>query len=257
MTFIDTHTHLYSPEFDEDRTEVVRRAREAGAELLLLPNVDEASIGPMLRLCAEHPGFCRPMMGLQPEEIPENPAPLLDRMEQRLRAGGYAAVGEVGIDLYWDRSRCALQTEVFRRQAGWAVRYGLPLVIHCRNAHREVMSVLRPLASQLRAGGVFHCFGGTIDEAQEILALPDFYLGIGGVVTFKKSTLPAVLHAAVPLERIVLETDAPYLTPVPHRGKRNEPAYLPHVIAKLADLYECSPEDVARITTANARRLFP
>lgn len=256
MQFIDTHTHIYGPEFDDDREEVVRRAREAGAAQLLLPNVDEASIDPMLRLCAAHPDLCRPMMGLQPEELPADPAPLLDRMERLLAGGGYAAVGEVGIDLYWDDSRRDEQVEAFRRQAGWAVRFGLPLVIHCRKAHREVMSVLRPMAAKLRAGGVFHCFGGSADEAREVLELPGFCLGIGGVLTFKKSTLPDVLREAVPLERIVTETDAPYLTPVPHRGKRNEPAYVPHIIDKLAEVYALPPEEVARVTTQNARRLF-
>lgn len=256
MTFIDTHTHIYGEEFDADRDEVVGRAREAGAELLLLPNVDEASIGPMLALCEKYPDLCRPMMGLQPEEVGDNPTPLLDRMEGLLRTGRYAAVGEVGIDLYWDTSRREQQIAAFRRQAGWAAEMGLPLVIHCRNAHREVMDVVRPLADRLTAGGIFHCFGGTADEAREVLALPGFCLGIGGVVTFKKSTLPEVLRAVVPLERIVLETDAPYLTPAPHRGKRNEPAYIPHIIGKLAEVYGCSPEHVAEVTTRNARQLF-
>lgn len=255
--FIDTHTHIYAEEFDADRAEVVARARAAGAEALLLPCIDEASIAPMLQLCADHPRFCFPMMGLQPEELPADPWPLLRKMKDLLTAPNapYVAVGEVGIDLYWDATRRAGQMEVFKEEAEWACALNLPLVIHCRAAHEEMLSVLRPLRERLH-GGIFHCFGGTVEEARALLDFPDFFLGIGGVVTFKKSTLPAVLHAAVPLSRIVVETDAPYLTPAPHRGKRNEPAYIPFILEKLADIYETTTAEVARTTTENARRLF-
>ena len=255
MHFIDTHSHIYGEEFDEDRDAVVQRAVDAGAEYILLPNIDANSVGPMLALCDDYPTLCRPMMGLHPTELPDDPKPLLDQMEQMLTTGKFIAVGEVGVDLYWDASRREEQMEVFRRQAEWSIRYGLPLVIHSRSAHLELMEVLTPLKAQL-PGGIFHCFGGTAEEARELLTFPGFVLGIGGVVTFKKSTLPAVLKDCVPLERIVLETDAPYLAPTPHRGKRNESSYIPLVIEKLAEVYDTTPEHVAEVTTATARRLF-
>lgn len=266
MQFIDTHTHIYGEEFDADRREVVGRALEAGAAYLLLPNVDEASIAPMMELCREFPGICHPMMGLQPEELPADPWPLIATMERLLRENlaaqttsqdvpRYVAVGEVGIDLYWDASRREEQIAVFRREVEWAVELRLPLVIHCRAAHRDLCDVLQSYRDQL-SGGIFHCFGGTEQEARELLAFPGFFLGIGGVLTFKKSTLPDVLAAAVPIDRVVVETDAPYLTPVPYRGKRNEPAYIPYIIEKLAAVYATTPDEVARVTTKNARTLF-
>lgn len=254
-SFIDTHSHIYGEEFDEDRDAVIRRAVEAGAQHILLPNIDANSVGPMLALCDEYPALCRPMMGLHPTELPDDPTPLLDQMEQMLATGHFIAVGEVGVDLYWDASRREEQMEVFRRQAEWSIRYRLPLVIHSRSAHAELMEVLRPLRDEL-CGGIFHCFGGTADEARELLTFPGFVLGIGGVVTFKKSTLPAILHDVVPLERIVLETDAPYLAPTPHRGKRNESSFIPLIIEKLAEVYATTPQHVADVTTATARALF-
>ena len=266
MQFIDTHTHIYGEEFAADRSEVVSRAVAAGATHLLLPNVDEQSIEPMLDLCREFPDVCFPMMGLQPEELPADPWPLVEKMERLLRESvstktpsadvpRYVAVGEVGLDYYWDSSRREEQIAVFRREVEWAVELRLPLVIHCRSAHRDLCDVLQPYRDKL-SGGIFHCFGGSAEEARELLSFPNFFLGIGGVVTFKKSTLPDVLRDAVPLDRVVVETDAPYLTPVPYRGKRNEPAYIPYIIDKLADIYSVSPEEVACQTTQNARRLF-
>lgn len=259
MTFIDTHTHIYTEEFDADRTDVIERARHAGATALLLPNIDEASIEPMMALCNAHPDLCHPMMGLHPTELPADPSPVLDRMEAMLSEGtrAFVAVGEVGLDFYWDDSRRDEQIAVFERQIAWAERYGLPLVIHSRSAHRDLVDTLLPHREQLIRGGVFHCFGGTADEAGELLeTFPGFYLGIGGVVTFKRSSLPEVLAAEVPLERLLTETDAPYLAPVPYRGKRNEPAYIPMVLARLADIYHITMEAAAEITTQNARRLF-
>ena len=256
MDFIDTHTHIYDEAFRDDVDQVVERARAAGAKRLLLPCIDEACIEPMLELVARYPELCFPMMGLQPEELPEDPWPLLDRMEEKFKSCKYVAVGEVGIDLYWDTSRRDEQVEVFRHEVAWAVKYDLPIVIHCRNAHRLLCDVLSERRDELHRGGIFHCFGGTEEEARELLSFPNFYLGIGGIVTFKKSTLPDVLSSTVPLSRIVVETDAPYLTPVPYRGKRNEPAYIPHIIQRLADIYATTPEQVAAITTQNAERLF-
>lgn len=256
MEFIDTHTHIYGEEFLADIDDVIARARQAGALRLMLPNVDEASIEPMFALCERYPDLCFPMMGLQPEELPADPEPLLRRMEDILRTRPVKAVGEVGIDLYWDASRREEQIRVLRREVEWAVAYALPLVIHCRAAHRDLCDTLSIYKERLTRGGIFHCFGGTAEEARELLAFPGFCLGIGGVLTFRKSALPDVLAEAVPLERIVVETDAPYLTPVPHRGERNEPAYIPFVLQKLADVYGVSVDEVARTTTRNAEKIF-
>lgn len=256
--YIDTHSHIYTEEFDADRADVIRRARQAGARALLLPNIDEPSIEPMLQACRQWEGFCFPMLGLHPTELPDDPQPVLNRMEQMLKEEGnpYVAVGEVGIDLYWDDSRREEQIRVFRLQAEWAVRYGLPLMVHSRSAHRDLVETLRPLAAGLT--GVFHCFGGTADEADELLrTFPSFVLGIGGVVTFKKSTLPEVLRTVVPPDRIVVETDAPWLAPTPHRGTRNEPAYIPLVIEKLSAVYERPAEEVETVLMQTTRRIFP
>jgi len=232
MSFIDTHTHLYAEEFDVDRAAVVERAVEAGAVKLLLPCIDEASIEPMLQMQRDYPDLCFAMMGLQPEELPDDPDALLDRMEQRLDTEDYIAVGEVGLDYYWDASRKEEQCRVFEREMHWAIDRRLPLVIHCRSAHNDLLRIMRPERGHL-SGGIFHCFSGSPELAQELLRFPDFYLGIGGVVTFKNSKLGETLRTAVPLERLVVETDAPYLAPTPHRGQRNEPAYIPLVIARL------------------------
>ena len=258
MHYIDTHTHIYGPEFTADLTDIVRRAQEAGAQMLLLPNIDEASIQPMMELCQKYPNLCRPMMGLHPTELPENPQPLLKRMEEMLTNPDhpFVAIGEVGIDLYWEQSRRDEQIATFRQQAEWARRFHLPLMVHSRAAHRELVDTLLPLKDELT--GVFHCFGGTADEAEELLhTFPGFVLGIGGVLTFKKSKLPAVLRTTVPLNRIVVETDAPYLTPHPYRGQRNEPAYIPLVIAKLAETYECPIEEVEQTLIDTTLRVFP
>lgn len=259
MNFIDTHTHLYTEEYDADRHEVVERARAAGATALLLPNIDEASIAPMMQMCADYPDLCRPMMGLHPTELPEgDTTPLLQRMEALLAAEPqrFVAVGEVGLDFYWDRSRAEEQLQVFERQIEWAERFNLPLMVHSRSAHRELVNTLMPHEEKLRSG-VFHCFSGSQEEAEELLRrFPRFMLGIGGVLTFKKCKLPDTLRAVVPLERIVLETDAPYLAPTPHRGKRNESAYIPLVIEKLAEIYATTPEEVAQITTHNVQTTF-
>lgn len=261
MEFIDTHCHIYGEEFDADRAEVVQRAVEAGASALMLPNIDARSIGAMMTLCRQFPALCHPMMGLHPTELPAEPTPVLEMMEQfiaddrKLPQPMLKAIGEVGVDLYWDASRREEQMAVFHRQALWSCRYGLPLVVHSRSAHAELMEVFSPLRNRL-CGGVFHCFGGTEEEARELLGFENFVLGIGGVVTFKKSPLPQVLQRCVPLERIVIETDAPYLAPTPHRGKRNEPAFLTFVIQRLAEVYATSPETVASVTTDTAKRIF-
>ena len=179
--FIDTHCHLYAEEFDEDRHEVVERARQAGAEWLLLPNIDANSLGPLVSTCDEWPDLCRPMLGLHPTALPPDPQPLLDRMEQllALTTSPFVAVGEVGVDLYWDSTRREEQMDVFRRQAEWSIRFNLPLIIHSRSAHAELLEVLTPFKDEL-PGGIFHCFGGSAREAEELLAFDRFFLGIGG-----------------------------------------------------------------------------
>lgn len=253
---IDTHSHIYGPEFDEDRELVVQRAQRAGVECMLLPNINEESIVPMLSLCHSFPGYCYPMMGLHPEDVTDDYLQVLNRMEERLKdpSHPYVAVGEVGLDFYWDASRSRQQIDAFSRQIEWAVQYKLPLMIHSRSAHSELVQIIRQYASE-ELTGVFHCFGGTLEEAQELLTFNNFVLGIGGVSTFKKSSLLQVLQA-VPLQRIVLETDSPYLAPVPYRGKRNEPAYVAEVMRKVAEIYNVSPHDVENVTNANVKRVF-
>ena len=281
--FIDTHSHLYDEAFDTDRDEVISRARNAGAIKVFLPNINAATVEPMLSLAQQNPGFLYPMIGLHPEDIGDDWNTVLDDMEALLAEPEhpFIAVGEVGLDYYWDRSRYEEQQQVFARQIDWAVRYRLPLMIHSRKAHRELVTVLKnslnhnpsslnpPLGAMRRftleepspvAGqhGVFHCFSGSEEVAEELLStFPGFMLGIGGVLTFKNSHLGEVLRNVVPLSRIVLETDAPYLAPAPHRGKRNEPALIPHVVERLADIYGVSAEEVAAETTQNALNTFP
>lgn len=253
---IDTHSHIYEPEFDEDRELVIQRARQAGVERILLPNINEESIEPMLSLCRSYPGYCYPMMGLHPEDVADDYSQVLDRMEDLLKdaAHPYVAIGEVGLDFYWDASRSLQQIDAFTRQIEWGIRYKLPLMIHTRSAHTELVRTIRQYASEGLIG-VFHCFGGTLEEAQELLTFDGFVLGIGGVLTFKKSPLPEVLKV-VPLQRIVLETDSPYLAPIPYRGKRNETAYVVEVMNKLAEIYNVSAQEVENVTNANVKRVF-
>ena len=253
---IDTHSHIYGEEFDEDRSSAVERARQAGVEAILLPNINMDSIRPMLNLCSEHPGFCYPMMGLHPEDVRDDYSKVLDMMYEEVNSAGnrYIAIGEVGLDFYWDETYRSQQIEAFERQVCWARDFNLPLVIHTRSAHRELVDVMKDHRNDALTG-IFHCFGGTQEEAEELLTFEGFVLGIGGVVTYKKSTLPDVLRN-VPLERIVLETDAPYLAPMPHRGKRNESAFVADTMKRIAEIYEMEPSEVDKVTTATAKRLF-
>ena len=253
---IDTHSHIYEPVFDADREEVVVRARQAGVECILLPNINAQSIGQMLDMCRRNPGYCFPMLGLHPEDIGEDYVQMLADMKALLDAPGhpYVAIGEVGLDYYWDKSKVKEQDEVFRTQIEWAIEYRLPLMIHCRSAHRRLVETMSEYRDEALSG-VFHCFGGTAEEALELLQFPGFMLGIGGVVTYKNSPLPKTLQS-VPLERIVLETDAPYLTPVPYRGKRNESAYVVEVLRKVAYIYNVSEQEAESVTNSNAKRIF-
>lgn len=254
--FVDTHTHLFTSEFDGDRDAVVQRALDAGVAALCLPAINEGAIEPMLAMCDAYPGICYPMMGLHPTDVEKGYMDVLDRMYALLKSSGrFIAVGEVGLDFYWDDTMKREQQDAFRRQVEWACELNLPLAIHSRSAFDELYAIMDEYRSR-GLHGVFHCFSGSEDEAHKLLSFDGFYLGIGGVVTYKKSTLPAVL-SAVPLERIVLETDSPYLAPVPQRGKRNESSYIPHIATFLANIYGCAVEDVAAITSANARKLFP
>lgn len=249
---IDTHSHIYGPEFDDDRAEVLQRARLAGVDKVLLPNINEESIARMLQVAKEYPDMCYPMMGLHPEDVKEDWAQVLDRMEMQL--DGMIAVGEVGLDFYWDTTFRKEQIEAFERQICWAVERNLPLVIHMRKAEQELLEVMEHHKSDgLR--GVFHCFGGSKETASRMLKHEGFVLGIGGVVTFKNSRLAETLRH-VPLDRIVLETDAPYLAPVPYRGKRNEPSYVAHVARFLSDIYNVSEEDVNDVTNLAVKRVF-
>lgn len=256
IDFVDTHTHLFVEEFDGDRDAAVLRAIEAGVRRLCLPCIDLSSVVPMLQMCERHAGVCFPMMGLHPTEVADDYLCRLEQMHSLLASDDrFIAVGEVGIDLYWDTSRKAQQLDAFERQIIWARNKRLPLVIHSRNAFGELYATMdRHRGEGLT--GVFHCFSGTADEARSLLGFDGFMLGIGGALTYKKSTLPATLAKAVPLERIVLETDSPYLAPVPHRGKRNESAYVPRVAEFLAGIYGVTMEHIADVTTANAERIF-
>lgn len=253
---IDTHSHIYEPVFRADREDVIMRAKQAGVELILLPNINAESIEQMLDLCYRYPDYCFPMMGLHPTDIEEDYKQVLIDMEALLKAPDqpYIAIGEVGLDYYWDKSKAKEQEEVFRVQIEWAIKYHLPLMIHSRSAHRQLVTAISEYKGE-EISGVFHCFGGTTDEALELLQFPGFALGIGGVVTYKNSPLPETL-ASVPLERIVLETDSPYLAPVPYRGKRNESSYLAEVLQKVAQIYNVSEKQAESVTNNNARRIF-
>lgn len=254
MYFIDTHTHLYSTEFDSDRTEMVENAIKAGVKKLLLPNIDVASIDPMYELCKQFPANCFPMMGLHPGYVTENWEQDLVIIRKALDENKHIAVGEIGMDFYWDKTFIEEQKKAFRIQIEWAKEFNLPIVIHARDAFDEIFEILDEL-NDVNLTGVFHCFTGTDEQVQKIQSYGGFYFGIGGVLTYKKSDLPLVL-VDIPLEQILLETDAPYLPPTPHRGKRNESKFLLHVAEKVAEVKNCSLIEVARITSENAQQLF-
>jgi TatD DNase family protein len=252
---IDTHSHLFVEEFNEDLPEVIRRAQEAGVTHVFMPNIDDTTVEDMLRVCADYPGYCYPMLGFHPTSVDGDVMHKVRKMKERLVEGHpYIAIGEVGLDLYWDKTWLKEQEAVLDEQIQWALEWDLPLVIHCREAFPELFRILTPYKdTDLR--GVFHSFTGTTGEALELMAYPHFMVGINGVVTFKKSNLPEVLKE-VPLDRLVLETDSPYLAPVPFRGKRNESAYVVRVAARLAELYGIEIGNVERKTAENALKVF-
>lgn len=253
MNFIDTHTHLYAEEFDADRNTVIQGCLENGITKLYLPNVDSESIPRMLQLEKDYPGMCIPMMGLHPCSVKENYKEELAIVKEWLGKRKFAAIGEIGIDLYWDKTFIEEQKETFRLHIQWALEYSLPIVIHCREAFDEIYEVLASIP-QLPPG-IFHCFSGNLEQANKVIALGGFKLGIGGVLTFKNSGLDKVIEQ-IDMKHLVLETDSPYLAPVPYRGKRNESTYLRIIARKLAEIKQMSLEEVAEITTANAREIF-
>lgn len=251
---IDTHSHIYSEEFDSDRIEVIQRAKDIGVQYVILPNVDSETLSRMLQLEAEYPEFCYAAIGLHPTSVKENFEVELALVESELKRRDWIAIGEIGIDLYWDRTFLDNQVKAFQKQIIWALEYKLPVIIHVRNSFKETMDALIPFKNR-GLTGVFHSFVGTIEEAQEILAFGGFKLGINGIVTFKNSGLDKVI-AQIDLRNILLETDSPYLTPAPHRGKRNESAYTQLVARKLAEVYNCLLAEIDEQTTLNARELF-
>jgi TatD DNase family protein len=253
MTIIDTHCHLYSAEFDTDIDAVIQRAAAEGVEQFYLPGIDSESIDAMLSLEARYPGKCISMMGLHPCYVKENYQQELDIVADWLSKRKFAAVGEIGLDYYWDKTFAAQQVLAFKTQIEWSIQYNLPIAIHTRNATQETIELVQQYVSK-GVRGIFHCFGGSYETAQSIIRA-GFYLGIGGVLTYKKAGLAEVLEK-IDLQHMVLETDAPYLTPVPYRGKRNESSYLTYIIAKLAEVKKCSVEEIAAITTANAKKIF-
>lgn len=256
MKIIDTHSHLYDKAFSDDLDAVVERAKQCGVEKVFLPNENLTTLPAVLRLAASDACFFYPMIGLHPTELRTGYQEVLDEMEVKLGDGGsFIGIGEVGLDYYWDKTFYKEQQEAFRRQAEWAVRYDLPLMIHFRAAQRELLDLLAPFKSKgLR--GVFHCFGGTEQDARELLDYEGFKLGIGGILTFKKSALVAVLPK-IPIERVVLETDSPYLAPVPFRGRRNESAFICYTLERMAEIYGVTVEEVAWRTYENALETFP
>ena len=256
MKYIDTHTHIDGTEFDADRAEVISRAKAAGVTKMFVPAIDLKSVDTVLRVCRDNSGFAYPMIGLHPEEVKEDWQEQLHAMRQMLQdSHPFIAIGEVGLDYYWSREYADEQLEAFEEQVKWSIETRLPLMIHCRKAQNEMVALLRKYKDQL-PGGVFHCFTGNVHEAEELMTFPRFVLGIGGVSTFKSSHLREDLPAAVPLDRIVLETDSPYMAPVPLRGQRNESAFLPHVIKTLAASYGVSEDEVAQTTTRTALAVF-
>lgn len=252
---IDTHSHLFLEEFAEDLEAVIERAQIAGVSHIFMPNIDSTTIESLLGVCSRYENYCFPMIGLHPTSVNENYHSELDVVLRELKSDKkYVAIGEVGMDLYWDKTYEKEQAAVLSKQLEWALDFNLPVVIHCRDAFDSICEVLRKFSgSSLR--GIFHSFTGTAAEAMYLMEHFDFLLGINGIVTFKKSTIPDVLKV-IPLEKIVLETDSPYLAPVPCRGRRNESANVKYVLLKVAEIYGKTPEEVAKITSESALKVF-
>lgn len=254
MILTDTHTHLYSEQFNDDIDTVIKNSIDKGITRLFLPNIDSSSIDGMMKLGTDYPDNCFPMMGLHPTSVGENYKEELALIEDWMNKQKFCAFGEIGIDLYWDKTFFKEQQEAFRFQIELAKKYELPFVIHCRDAFDEIFEILDEL-NDAKMRGIFHCFTGTVEQANHIINYGDFKIGIGGVVTFKNSGLDKVVEQ-IDLKHLVLETDSPYLAPAPFRGKRNESTYLYTIAEKVADIYNISIEEVAEITTANSKEVF-
>ena len=253
MNLIDTHCHLYSEEFEKDIDTVIERARAEGVTKFYLPAIDSSCLEAMLLLEQKYPNECIAMMGLHPCYVKENYKQELAIVQTQLAQRNFTAIGEIGLDFYWDKTFTTQQYEAFELQMQWALDKQLPIVIHTRNAMQETLERVKPFAAK-GLKGIFHCFSGSYESAKQIVDM-DFLLGIGGVITYKNAGLPEALKN-IPIDYLVLETDAPYLTPVPFRGKRNESSYLKYIVEKLADVKEISIEALAAITTSNAEKLF-
>lgn len=252
---VDSHSHLFLEEFSDDLPLVIARARAAGVSHIFMPNIDSTTIGPLLSVCNTYKGYCFPMIGLHPTSVNADYEKELAVVESYLQqTHDFVAIGEIGLDLYWDKTYLKEQLMAFEQQVEWALNYNLPIVIHSREAFEYIYKVLAPY-KKTPLTGVFHSFTGTAGEAARLMEFEGFKIGINGVVTFKKSSLPEALKE-IPLERIVLETDSPYLTPVPNRGKRNESAYLKDILLKVAEIYGQPVEKVAELTSENALNLF-
>ena len=254
MQFVDTHCHLDGEEFREDLEAVITRAREAGVAAIGIPGINLQSLDTVIDVCHRYPNYCYPMLGLHPEDVKADWREVLERIKAAITPE-VIAIGEVGLDYYWSREFEKEQLKAFEEQVRWAVELQLPLMIHCRKAQNEMVAIIKKYQKDL-PGGVFHCFTGNEHEAEELLQFDRFVLGIGGVSTFKKSHLPEVLPAVVPLDRIVLETDSPYMAPVPKRGERNEPAYVAYVLKRLAEAYGVSEEELAQKTNDNCKKVL-
>ena len=256
ISFTDTHTHLDGEEFANDLNEVVERAKDAGVVRVLIPAIDLNNVNPVVELCNRYQGYAYPMVGLHPEEVKADWETVLHKMREIMDSNpDFIAIGEVGLDYYWSREFEKEQLLAFEEQVKWSVEAQLPLMIHCRKGQNEMVTILKKYEKDL-PGGVFHCFTGNQNEAEQLLQFDKFVLGVGGVLTFKSSHLREDLPAVVPLERIVLETDSPYMAPVPHRGERNESSFVKLVLEKLAEVYGVSEEKVAEITEANVNRIL-
>ncbi len=254
MNFIDTHTHLYLSDFQEDLSETIRRAFSCGVDKFLLPNLDNSTLGTVLDLCGQFPGNCYPMIGLHPTYVNDDYLNILDDLYKNINISKFIAIGEIGIDLYRDTTFITQQKEAFSRQLDWAYELSVPVVIHCREAFKQIIEVLSEKIKRKPLTGVFHSFAGTVDDAKTVIDL-GFLIGINGIVTFKNSNIGEVIKQ-IPLGKILLETDAPYLAPVPYRGRRNESSYIPLIAKKVAELYDIEIEEVAKITTFSANNLF-
>ncbi len=254
MKIIDTHSHIYLEQFDNDREEMMKRAFDSGVDMILMPNIDEESIPQMLEVQKKYSSKCKSMMGLHPTSVDENFEKQLDNMYSLFSKHDFCAVGEIGIDLYWDKTFLKQQIRAFTTQLKWAKELNLPVVIHARDAFNEIFEVLDDFDLE-GMSGVFHSFTGSVEQGKKVLNYQNFYLGINGVVTFKNSGLDKVV-AELGSDRLVLETDAPFLTPTPYRGKRNEPAHLSYVVEKLSAIFDMPKHKIIKQTTHNASQLF-